>query len=123
MLVGAAVLLAFQLGAEWIATRFHLPLSGPVLGMAALTVALAASGRAPQGLATVSNLLLKAMPLFFIPAGVGVLVLSDQLRAAWVPIATSLLGSTLVAMAATATVMKGVAQLLARVRPGSKPSP
>jgi holin-like protein len=91
--------------------------------MAALTVALAAWGRTLLALTKVSNVLLKAMPLFFIPAGVGVIVLSDQLRAAWLPIAASLLGSTLVALAATAMVMKGVAKLLARARPGSKPSP
>jgi holin-like protein len=121
MLVGAAILLAFQFGAEWIATRLRLPLSGPVLGMALLTLLLAPWGRAPHGLTKVSSLLLKAMPLFFIPAGVGILVLSDQFHTAWLPITAALLGSTLVAMAATAIVMKGVAKLLAR--PGSKHSP
>jgi putative effector of murein hydrolase LrgA (UPF0299 family) len=50
-----------------------------------------------------------------------ILVLSDQFRAAWLPISAALLGSTLVAMATTAIVMKGVAKLLAR--PGSKHSP
>lgn len=113
MLVGAVLLLAFYFGADWLATRFHLPLSGPVLGMALLTVALALRGRTPDGLARVSNLLLKAMPLFFIPAGVGVVVLSEQFRAAWLPITAALLGSTLLAMATTAIVMKAVAKYLA----------
>lgn len=120
MLVGAVLLLAFQFASEWLARRFHLPLSGPVLGMAMLTVALALRGRTPHGLARVSELLLRAMPLFFIPAGVGVMVLAEQFRAAWFPIAAALLGSTLLAMATTAIVMKSVAKLLARS--GSKPS-
>jgi holin-like protein len=121
MLVGAILLLALHFGAEWLAKRFHLPLSGPVLGMALLTVALALRGRTSAGLARVSNLLLKAMPLFFIPAGVGVMVLSEQFRASWLPISAALLGSTLLAMATTAMVMKAVARLLAR--PISKPLP
>lgn len=118
MIVGAAVLLAFYFGADWLATRFHLPLSGPVLGMALLTVALALRGRTPAGLDRVSSVLLKAMPLFFIPAGVGVMVLSEQFRAAWLPISAALLVSTLLAMATTAIVMKTVAKHLSR--PGSK---
>jgi holin-like protein len=54
------------------------------------------------------------MPLFFIPAGVGVMVLSEQFRAAWLPISAALLGSTLLAMATTAIVMKTVAKHMAR---------
>ncbi|HEY5285228.1 MAG TPA: CidA/LrgA family protein [Polyangia bacterium] len=121
MLVGTVLLLSFHFGSEWLVQRFHLPLSGPVLGMALLTVALALRGQTPAGLARVSNLLLRAMPLFFIPAGVGVIVLSEQFRAAWLPISAALLGSTLLAIATTAIIMKAVTRLLARST--SKPSP
>jgi holin-like protein len=121
MLVGSVLLLAFQFASEWLAGRFHLPVSGPVFGMALLSVALALRGQTPHGLARVSDQLLRAMPLFFIPAGVGVMVLSEQFRAAWFPITAALLGSTGLAMATTAIVMKSVAKLLAP--PGSKPSP
>ena len=121
MIVGAVLLLASTLGADWLVTRFHLPVSGPVLGMAVLTFALALRGRTPVGLARVSELLLKAMPLFFIPAGVGVMVLSEQFRAAWLPITVALLGSTLLAMATTAVVMKAVAKRLARSPRKSSP--
>ena len=114
MIVGVILLFTVNLGSDWLARRYNLPLSGPVLGMALLTLALALRGRTPQGLARVSDLLLKAMPLFFIPAGVGVMVLSEQFRAAWLPISAALLGSTLLAMATTAIVMRFVARLLAR---------
>ena len=114
MVVGAVVLFGFYFGADWLARRFALPVSGPVLGMALLTIALAMRGRTPQGMTRVSDLLLKAMPLFFIPAGVGVMVLSDPLRTAWMPMTAALLGSTLLALATTALVMKGVAKLCAR---------
>ena len=119
MLIGAAILLACQGGGDWLASRLSLPLPGPVLGMAVLTVALAIWGRTPQGLGKVATWLLGAMPLFFIPAGVGILLLSDTLREAWLPITAALLGSTLVALATTAIVMKRLARLLSRAKDSS----
>lgn len=106
MLVGIVILLACQAVGEGLATGLGLPLPGPVLGMALLAVALAALRRVPEGVALVSDGLLRAMPLFFIPAGVGVLLLSDTLRAAWLPVTVALVVSTLLAIAATALVMK-----------------
>lgn len=116
LLAGAAVLLASLTGGEWVAKWCNLPLPGPVLGMAVLTVSLAIGGHTPRGLNQVATLLLKAMPLFFIPAGVGVVVLSETFRTAWLPISAALLGSTLVALATTAMVMKAVARWSARAR-------
>jgi holin-like protein len=113
-LVGAAILLACQLGGEWLSKRLQLPLPGPVLGMAALATVLATSGRTPHGLSQVATWLLTAMPLFFIPAGVGIVLLSETLRAAWLPITAALVGSTLIALATTAIVMKMLARLLSR---------
>lgn len=114
LLAGAAVLLLCLMGGAWAAKGLNLPLPGPVLGMAALTVSLAIRGRTPRGLDQVATLLLKAMPLFFIPAGVGVVILSETFRSDWLPISAALLGSTLVALATTAIVMKGMARLLAK---------
>jgi putative effector of murein hydrolase LrgA (UPF0299 family) len=113
-LVGAAILLACQLGGEWLSKRLQLPLPGPVLGMAALAAVLATSGRTPHGLGQVATWLLTAMPLFFVPAGVGIVLLSETLRAAWLPITAALVGSTLIALATTAIVMKMLARLLSR---------
>ena len=116
MLLGAAILLACQLGGDGLATRLAWPLPGPVLGMAILALTLTVWGHTPQGLGKVAAWLLRAMPLFFIPAGVGILLLSETLRAAWLPITAALLGSTLIALATTAIVMKRLARLLSRAR-------
>ena len=125
LLAGVAILLLCLMGGEWMAKACSLPLPGPVLGMAILTMSLAImrriTGRTPHGLNQVATLLLKAMPLFFIPAGVGVVVLSETFRASWLPISVALFGSTLVALATTAIVMKALARLLAKAR--SKGSP
>jgi len=101
-------LLACQVAGELVARFAHLPLPGPVLGMALLAVILAAFKRIPEGLATTSDTLLRAMPLFFIPAGVGILTLSDTFRAAWFPISVALLGSTGIALTVTALAMKAI---------------
>jgi holin-like protein len=116
MFAGIAVLLACQAVGEILATGLHVPIPGPVLGMALLAAALAAARRIPTGLAQVADGLLKAMPLFFIPAGVGVLVLSSTLQSAWLPITVALLASTVLAIAVTALVMIGAQRLLARRR-------
>ena len=108
MFVGISILLACQATGELLARFAHVPLPGPVLGMALLAVLLASIKRIPDGLATTSDALLKAMPLFFIPAGVGILTLSETFRSAWLPIGVALVGSTAIAMTVTALVMKAV---------------
>lgn len=113
MLVGIVLLLACQAVGEWLAAALRIPVPGSVLGMALLAVALASARRVPHGLARVADGLLKAMPLFFIPAGVGVLTLASTLADAWLPITMALVVSTLLAVVATALVMKGVQRMLA----------
>jgi len=121
MFAGIAVLLACQAVGEYLASALRVPIPGPVLGMALLAAVLAAARRIPLGLAQVADGLLKAMPLFFIPAGVGVLVLSSTLQSAWLPITVALLASTVLAIAVTALVMMATQRLLARR--GSEKSP
>ncbi len=122
MFAGIAVLLACQALGEGIAAALRLPVPGPVLGMALLAVVLASARRVPPGLAEVADALLKAMPLFFIPAGVGVLVLSETFRTAWLPITVALLASTVLAIVATACVMMlGLRLLAARARRAKGP--
>ncbi len=116
MVFGLALLLLAQLLGTLLASWLGLPIPGPVLGMALLALGLLLAKRVPHGLKTAAGGLLKHMPLFFIPAGVGVIVLQDQLRAAWLPLVAAIIGSTLLALAVTALVMKGLARLLDRRR-------
>lgn len=114
MVFGLALLLLAQLAGELLARGLHLPIPGPVLGMALLATGLVVFRRVPHGLETASGALLKHMPLFFVPAGVGIIVLQGPLRAAWLPLVVALVGSTVLALAVTALVMKGLARLLRR---------
>ncbi len=106
-----AVLLLAQFVGEAVHRLLHLPLPGPVLGMAGLAAWLLLRGGAPDAaLAETSDTLLRWLPLLFVPAGAGVFAYPGLLRAGFVPIVVALVVSTLLTFAVTAWVM----QLLSR---------
>lgn len=101
------ILLAAQLAGEALHRALHLPLPGPVLGMALLAAILLLRKREPDAaLVQTSNSLLRWLGLLFIPAGAGVVANLDLLRSAWLPITVALLLSTAFTVAATALVMQ-----------------
>jgi holin-like protein len=114
VLGGFLVLLFFQLLGELLARWMGLPLPGPVLGLALLVTFISTGFPLPRGLNLAAGGLLDYMALLFIPAGVGVITYLPQLKAAWLPILVSLVGSTILALVVTALVVKGVLLLLAR---------
>lgn len=116
MLAGIAAILACQLAGEILVLRFDLPIPGPVVGMAVLALILASAHRVPEGLASVADGFLRAMPILFVPAGVGVITLHENLRQAWLPIAGAVIGSTALALAVTAGAMKLALRLRTRGR-------
>lgn len=116
MLGAIALVLLCQLAGELTAGGLALPVPGPVLGMALLAVVLATLRRIPPAVDAVADGLLRAMPLFFIPAGVGVLALSDTFRRSWLPIVVALVGSTVFALAVTALAALGTMALIRRLR-------
>ena len=102
MLDALALLLVYQLVGETLTYAFALPIPGPVIGMALLLVTLA---RRPALLARIKGTgttLLSHLSLLFVPAGVGVMVHFDRLADEGVAIAVAVVGSTLLAIVATA---------------------
>ena len=101
-----ATLLLFQLAGELLHALLHLPLPGPVLGMALLTVALLLRKREPDPmLLATANRLLSILGLLFVPAGVGIITNLALLRSAWLPLTVSMLVSSLLTLVVTAGVM------------------
>ncbi len=99
MLAGLTWLLGCQLAGEVAVRLTGAPLPGPVVGMVLLFVLLQLRAPAPDaGVFMVSDTLLRHLQLFFVPAGVGVVVylgvLHDQ---AW-PIVLGLVGSWLIGL-------------------------
>lgn len=114
-----AVLVGCQLAGEAVARVLGLPVPGPVLGMLLLASVLGARRGAPPAMLRASALLMKYLPLLFVPAGVGVIAQLDLLRAEALPIIGALLGSTVATMLVTGWVMRRLApQEIAKVEHG-----
>jgi holin-like protein len=109
-----ALLLACQLAGEVVTRAANLSVPGPVLGMMFLLLGLLALRRVPNALERTSRGLLDNLSLLFIPAGVGVIQHLDILRAQWLPIIASIVGSTVLAMLVAAGAMLATEALFAR---------
>lgn len=115
-LSGMAILRSFltlllaQFVGEALHRVLHLPLPGPVIGMALLAVVLLWRGGEPDPvLVETSDTLLRWLGLLFVPAGVGVFTYAGIIRTGFVPIAAALVLSTLLTFAVTGWVMQALA--------------
>jgi len=116
MIQAIALLLAFQLGGETLRAALHLPVPGPVIGMAMLLVWLVIRGGPDQALRNTSGTLLQHLSLMFVPAGAGVMLHAGRLAdEAW-PIFFALIISTVLGLLATGLTL----HLLTRQRTGSE---
>jgi holin-like protein len=115
MLGGLVVILICQLVGVFVVAATGLPVPGPVVGMVLFLVILMVR-RPPDsaGLARAGDLLLRYLPLFFVPAGVGIVSYLPLLAQQWLPVTVGLFGSWFLALAVTGAV----ATLLSRWRRG-----
>jgi holin-like protein len=113
MIRGFFILLAFQLVGEVAARGLGLPAPGPVIGLALLVVALGLYQRwrpldeaalAESDLGKATRGLLAALPLLFVPAGVGVVQYMGLLREQGLALAVALVASTVATLLATVGV-------------------
>jgi holin-like protein len=99
-----AILLGFQFGGEIISRWLAVPIPGSVLGMGLMLAALGAGVVRLSWIEEGAELLLAHLALFFIPAGVGVMVHFDLLKSQWLPVVVATVVSTFVVMAVTGWV-------------------
>jgi holin-like protein len=113
MIRGFFILLAFQLVGEVVARGLALPAPGPVIGLALLVVALSLYRRwrpldqealAASDLGQAAGGLIAALPLLFVPAGVGVVQYLGLLREQGLAVAVALVVSTVATLLATVGV-------------------
>jgi putative effector of murein hydrolase LrgA (UPF0299 family) len=100
------LLLVCQLVGEVIVAATGIPVPGPVIGMAILFCGLLLRGNIPERLAATAETLLSHLSLLFVPAGVGVMLHAELISAELLPIAASLIVSTLLTIVVTALVMR-----------------
>jgi putative effector of murein hydrolase LrgA (UPF0299 family) len=121
MIRGFFILLIFQLVGEGAARGLGLPAPGPVIGLALLVVALVLYRRsrpvdeealAASDLGQAARGLLAALPLLFVPAGVGVVQYLGLLRDQGLALASALVVSTVVTLIVTVGVFLFVKRLV-----------
>ena len=89
---------------------------GPVLGFLLLFVDLCRMGAVPEALGTIADRMLQAFGLFFVPAGVGVVAYTQNIRADYLAITLALLVGTLVTIAVTAVGATCLVGLMTNLR-------
>lgn len=115
MLGGLLLILVCQLAGEFVVRTFGFPVPGPVLGLVFFLGWL--SFRRPDADAAevkAADGLLTYLPLFFVPAGIGIVVYLPELLAQWLPVTLGMTLSWLVALVVTGAV----ASLFVRDRAG-----
>ncbi len=106
MIKTLALLLLYQLIGELTTHLFGLPIPGPVIGMALLFLTLLLMGSPSSELKAGAAGLLQHLSLFFVPAGVGIILHLHRVAAEWLPIVAAVLLSTLAGMTVTAVVIR-----------------
>jgi holin-like protein len=120
MLPSLTVILLFEVSGDVLQTLLHLPVPGPVVGMALLLVALIGKGRLPDGLDRAASGILCYLPMMFVPAGVGIMVHFELIRAEWLAICAALVVSSVLAIVITAATMRGIERAQQAVREAAR---
>lgn len=82
----------------------YIPLPASILGLMLCCAYCVALGGVPKSLEIAGNLLLKYMPLFFVPLVVAIPIYWPELKGAWFACLVALVLSTLLSMSVTAQI-------------------
>ncbi|WP_169718046.1 Holin-like protein CidA [Sporomusa silvacetica DSM 10669] len=105
---GFTILLLFQFVGTTLSQLLHLPLPGSLAGLVLLAIALATGLLPMHFIEQTANALLSEMSLFFIPAGVGLILYADLLFQNSVAIILTVLISTLIVLCLTGKIVDQV---------------
>jgi len=98
VLQGLTLVFICQLAGEALVRLLGVPFPGPVAGMVILLLLLVVAGGPSDSVRRAGTGLLTYLPLFFVPAGVGLITHGARLRTDWFPILLAIVGSTLLTM-------------------------
>ncbi|SFI17613.1 CidA/LrgA family protein [Modicisalibacter xianhensis] len=110
LIMGMSILLGCQFLGELLSRSLAIPVPGPVLGMVVLLVALLIHGRVPDSLRLAGEGLLRYLTLLFVPAGVGLMVHFELIKADFWVLVITLIVSTAVTLGVTGKVLDRLAK-------------
>ncbi|TNM36373.1 CidA/LrgA family protein [Nocardioides albidus] len=117
MIRGLTWLLGFQVLGELVVRVLDVAVPGPVVGMLLLFVVLRLSRYGDDGpIVRAGTALLDHLQLFFVPAGVGIVVYLGLVGEHALPIAAAALGSWLLGLAVVGGTATGLERLLGKPR-------
>lgn len=105
MLIGLLIILLFLMLGEVVSMCIGSLIPGNVCGMILLFLALKLKWIKPESIKSCVNFLLQNMAFFFIPSGIGILVVMDQLKAYWGVILIIVFISTILTLLSVGKVM------------------
>lgn len=121
MINGLMWLIGCQLVGEVVVRALDVPVPGPIVGMVVLFVLLQLRRSGDEAtVVRAADGLLEHLQLFFIPAGVGVVVYLAAIRDDAVPIVGAMLISWLVGLVVVAGLTVGLERLLDRSKPAEE---
>lgn len=120
LILGMSMLLGCQVLGEMLMRLLGVAVPGPVFGMVILLVVLLLYGKVPTSLRISAEGLLVYLTLLFVPAGVGLIVHGRLIGDDWLPIAVTLLVSTLMTVAVTALVLSRLQKWRSSRSPGGQ---
>lgn len=97
-----ALILGFLILGDSLETYFQLPVPGSVLGLIGLFLFLLIRKQIPEPLEKATQSILRFLPLYFVPVGVGVITLLPELSEQWPRLTLVLTISTVFSLAVTA---------------------
>lgn len=106
MIRGITTLFGFQFAGEVMARLGHLPISGPICGMAALLAWLHLKGEVECELAKVCDGILASMAILFVPVGVGAMSYAGLFVSAWPVIVSAIVAGSVATLLTTAFVTR-----------------
>ncbi len=114
MLGGFVIIMLFLMGGDLL-SRAGVPLPGNVIGMMLLTSALALKFVKAEWVRPAAEFLVDNLSLLFVPAGVGVMAYFDIISRNWLPIAISVLLSTLLIVLVAGTLLDRLTRIFERL--------
>ena len=110
MIPALVTILGFQLVGEVVSRGLHLPLPGPVVGLVLLLAAMRLRPGLAGWLRPVGQGMLAHLSLFFVPAGVGIILHLERLQREWPAILGSVLFATLISVALTGLLLRALSR-------------